>query len=235
MTLVIASQVNHEMKPPGKHLLKHLHAFPVFADLDHAPVEVLGGSDGDPACPRQPVKLAMPPSWLEKCLLIARTSMIRRWHRLHPLAHARHDLHAFSLGMAQWLIAVHDLDTQNKHSVQAADNALIALVMRIEDGPLAYCADFNSLYACHLGHQWKKLGTAAQQRICLHAGWLLAGSEDGLIPSLTPRIEHRRVGFGWYEDYFRHMSRAQYAQFLRGCQILADHGPAALQMLMQPR
>lgn len=214
------------MKPPGKRLLKRLHALPVLAEPDHPPALPGTGTF------RHPPGVAIPPGRLEKCVQLTRQAVVRRWHRLRPLAHARHDLHAFAREMAQWLGCLHALDALEKNSIQAAENALIALVVRVEDGPLAYCTHFPSLYACHLGHQWKSLHQEARARIQRHARWLLDGSDNGQIRSLFPRIEHRRVGFGWYEDYFRHMSRAQYVQFQRGCQILADHAPQALDTLL---
>lgn len=211
------------MKLRGRHIPGTLQQAMLFSDQGHSPL-------GLPAA-----TLKRPASRLEKEWRQLRSKIKETWHHLRPREHVRHDLQAFSLAVARWLRALIDLQAHDTQSVQAAENALIALVMLYADGPLAHGADLQQLYACHVDHQWKRLDHAASEAARQHASWLLHGSEDGLVRSLLPRIEHRRLGFGWYEDYFRHMSASDYASHLRGCQILADRGPALIQRLLQHR
>ncbi|MDR3409905.1 MAG: hypothetical protein P4L87_03005 [Formivibrio sp.] len=220
------------MKPPSKHLRKQLSELLLFELEGDAPTDELGDQSGRPRCLRRPAQLVRP-GLMETCLLRAKNALLCRWQALRPLVHAQHDLRAFSTGIARWLVAVHDIDSQDKSSVQLAENALIRLVMLQEDGPLLYCTNFTRLYSGYLTKQWAAISREAQHQIHEHAHWLLTGSNDGLVRPLLPRIEFRRVGFGCYEDYFRCMPREEYQQFLRGCQILAEQGSEALGILLR--
>lgn len=220
------------MKTPGKRVLARLRALPLLADIDAtmlarllACADVPASFDGLQAIPRRHR------GWLERGKVAAKAALLQRWHHLRPLLHAQYDLRAFRAGMLRWLRAVHDLDLMDKDSVLAAESAIIALVMRAEDGPLVYCADFAALHAGHLGRYWSGLDAAVRSRIVLHAQYLLTGREDSPMRTLPTRIMFRSTAFGLHSDYLKHMSKTDYEQVLRNCRILADQGAAAMKAL----
>lgn len=215
-----------QSKTPKPRQQAQIDLMPLGFDYGHAPADRLGGSPGQV----MPVKVRDPDfkmrlrGWARQALIKLRSDPVRDCEA--ALAH-------FSADFSRFLAALHGLDPSQPKNVIALENAYGALGWQSENTALLWRCDFAEILLATAQQQMAHLAAPALEKMAAACELLLAGSDVGSMRPLLMRCERRAMGFGWYEDYFKHMSRAEYARFMRELDILRDTAPVLLPQLQQ--
>lgn len=213
-------------KTPKPRQQAQIDLMPLDFDYGHAPADRLGGSPAQ----AMPIKVRDPDfnlrlrAWAQQALIKLRPDPVRDCET--ALAH-------FSADFSRFLVALHGLAPDEPKNVIAVENAYGALGWQAENTALVWRSDFPSLFLATAKQQLPHLAAPALEKMAVACGLLLTGSDIGSMRPLLMRCERRSMGFGWYEDYFKHMSRAEYARFMRELDILRDTAPVLLPQLQQ--
>lgn len=214
------------MKQPKARQLAQIALLPLDCDYGFAPADRLGGESGQ----RMPVKVR-DPVLREQLQMLARQIYWRC--RPDPVRDCKAALRQFGADFSRFLLALHGLDPAQPKNVIAVEDAYALLGWTAETTALIWRADFAQLFMAQARQQLPRLDAAVWPKLIAHIDMLLAGSEIGPMRPLVMRCERRSMGFGWFEDYFKHMSRAQYQRFMREHDILLATMPALLPLLRE--
>ncbi len=214
------------MKQPKARQQAQIDLLPLDFDYGHAPADRLGGEAGQV----MPVRVR-DPELRER--LQALIHLAKRKLKPNPVRDCELALSQFSADFSRFVVALYGLDPTQPKNVIAVENAYALLGWTAETSALVWRADFAQLFMAQAHQQLPRLDAAVWPRLMTHIDMLLAGSEIGPMRPLAMRCAHRALGFGWFEDYFRQMSRAEYQRFVREHDIVLTTMPTLLPVLRE--
>jgi len=214
------------MKQPKARQQAQIDLLPLDFDYGHAPADRLGGEAGQV----MPVRVR-DPQLRERLLVLIQ--LAKRKLKPDPVRDCERALSQFSADFSRFVVALYGLDPTEPKNVIAVENAYAVLGWIAETSALVWRADFAQLFMAQAHQQLPRLDAAVWPRLIAHIDMLLVGSEIGPMRPLAMRCERRSMGFGWFEDYFKHMSRAQYQRYMREHDILLATMPTLLPALRE--
>lgn len=214
------------MKQPKARQQAKIDLLPLDFDYGHAPADRLGGETGQ----MMPVRVR-DPELRERLQILIRQAI----HSLRPdpLRDCEIALRQFSADFSRFVVVLYGLDPTEPKNVIAVENAYALLGWTVETSALIWRADFEQLFMAQASQQLPRLDAAVWPKLITHIDMLLAGSQIGPMRPLAMRCAHRALGFGWFEDYFRQMSRAEYQRFVREHDIVLTTMPTLLPVLRE--
>lgn len=214
------------MKQPKARQQAQIDLLPLDFDYGHAPADRLGGEAGQ----AMPVRVR-DPELRERVLVLIQLAQCKL--KPNPVRDCEMALSQFSADFSRFVVALYGLDPTQPKNVIAVENAYALLGWTAETSALVWRADFARLFMAQAYQQLPRLDATVWPRLMTHIDMLLAGSQIGPMRPLAMRCAHRALGFGWFEDYFRQMSRAEYQRFVREHDIVLTTMPTLLPVLRE--